>query len=119
AFLLLAAQAADDALHLLDLLVADALAAAVAALQAVQDVLPHRQRRLQAARPVAAPLQLPAEVPLLREPLDAQEAPLPRLRVRVSPLDLDRHRPPPRPAAARRTPAGRPAAASPSAAAPA
>src|SRR5262245_60099583 len=80
ALLLLAARVAHDPLHLLDLLVADALAAAVAALQAVQDVLPHRQRRLQAARPVAAPLQLPAEVPLLREPLHAQEAPLPGLR---------------------------------------
>src|SRR5439155_19941019 len=91
--------------HLLDLLhvlVADALPPAVAPLQAVQDVLPHGPGRLQAARPVAAPLQLPAEVPLLGELLRGEVAALAALRVGVVPLDLDAHGPPPRSPAASR-----------------
>src|SRR5262245_22564045 len=78
----------EDAFHLLHVLVADALAAAVAPLQAVEDVFPHRDRRLQAARPLPATLQLPAEAPLAREALGGQEAALPRLRVGVGPLDF-------------------------------
>src|SRR6202035_4071542 len=112
-------QPLDDALDLLDVLVADALAAAVAALEAVEDMVPHGGRRLQAARPLAAPLQLPLEAPDVGEALGAQEAALPRLGVGVSPLDLE-HRPAlPSDAGGPETPRGPPAAASSSAARPA
>src|SRR4051794_6588457 len=84
-------QVLDDALDLLDVLVADALAAAVAALEAVEDVLPHGPGGLQTARPVAAALQLPLETPLAGEVFGAEEAALPGFRVLVGPLDLDGH----------------------------
>src|SRR5207237_571143 len=77
--------------HLLQILVTDPFAAAVAALQTVVDVLPHFQRRLQAARPLAAALELPLEPPLAGEFVDAQEAPLAGLGVHIGPLDLDGH----------------------------
>src|SRR5437016_3313226 len=66
----------EEALDLFDVLVADALAAAIAAAQAIQDVLPHRPRRFQVLRPVAAPLQFPLETPLPGPLLGAQEATL-------------------------------------------
>src|SRR5262249_19255508 len=82
-----------DALHLFDVLIADAFAAAVAALQAVQDVLPHGPGRLQPLGPVAAALELPLEAPHAGEALGAQEAALLGLGVGGSPLDLHRRRP--------------------------
>src|SRR5439155_4048127 len=94
----LAAQLRDDAADLVQVLIADALAAAVAALEAVVDVLPHLQRRLKAARPLAAALELPLEPPLAGEFPGAQEAALAALGVHIGPLDLHRHddQPPPR-----------------------
>src|SRR5947208_1522658 len=85
------APVSQEALDLLDVLVADALAAAIAAAQAVQDVLPHRPCRFQVLRPVAASLQFPLEAPLAGPLLGAQEAALSRLRVGIGPLDLDGH----------------------------
>src|SRR5207248_1583302 len=75
----------EEALDLLDILVADALATAIAATQAVEDMLPHRPRRFQVLRPVAASLQFPFEAPRAGPLLGAQEAPLSRLRVGIGP----------------------------------
>src|SRR5262245_48364299 len=55
------APSGQDALDLDDVLIADPFAAAVAALEAVEDVFPHGSRRLEPAGPFAAALELPAE----------------------------------------------------------
>src|SRR5262249_25200500 len=84
-------QVAEDALHLGEVVVVHALAAAVAALQAVEYVLPHLARRQQAVRPLAAALGLPLEAPLPGELVGAEEPAFAALRVFIGPLDLDSH----------------------------
>src|SRR5262245_3139840 len=83
-----AAHFGEDLLDLGDVLVADALAAAVTAVQAAQDVLPHRHGRREAARPFATALQLPAEAPLAGEFLGTEEPPRAAVGIGVRPFDL-------------------------------
>src|SRR5687767_13900339 len=71
----------QDAFDLRHIFITDALAAAIAAFQTVEDVLPHDARRLEASRPFTAPLDLPAELPDAGEALGAEEAPLARFRI--------------------------------------
>ena len=69
-------EVAKDFLDLFDVLVVDPLAPPITALHAFQNVLPHGPRRLQSARPFAAPLQLPAKSPDAREALGTEIAAL-------------------------------------------
>src|SRR5712692_1682040 len=78
----------QDFLDLLDILQLHPFAAPVAAVQRVEDVLPHGSRRLKPARPLAAPLQFPAKLPHPREALGTQKAPLARRRVEVVPFNF-------------------------------
>ena len=81
-------QVGQDPLDLLHILVADSFTAAVAALQAIEHVLPHGSSGLQAARPRPAPLQLPAEMPFAGKLLRAKKTPLAAFRIGVGPFDL-------------------------------
>ena len=81
----------ENALHLFDVLVGDALATPVAALEGVQKEFPHRFCRLQPLRPFAAALELPFEAPDAGESLGTEKATLAAFRVLVCPLDLDGH----------------------------
>src|SRR5438128_873644 len=85
----------QDAFNLIHIGIADALTAAVAATQAVEDVLPHGPGRLQLALPGPAAFQLPAEPPHAGKPFRAQEAALTGRRVAVGPLDFHNSRRPP------------------------
>src|SRR5437868_14189141 len=77
------AQVLKNSLDLLDILIAHAFAPAIAALQAVQNVLPHGPRRLQAARPFATPLQLPLEAPLPGETFRTKKTALAALKISI------------------------------------
>src|SRR5262245_48349306 len=77
-----------NSLNLFDVFVTDAFATAVAALQAVENVLPHGAGRREAARPLAATLQLPAKTPFAGELLRTKKPPLPRDVIGVGPLDV-------------------------------
>src|SRR5690242_474578 len=78
----------EDPLDLRDVLIAHSLATAIAALKAIQHMLPHGAGGLQAARPFAAPLQLPFELPLPGKAFRTKEAPLATLGIGIGPLNL-------------------------------
>src|SRR5207247_1299655 len=88
---------AQDALHLIDVLIADALAAPIASLQAAEHMLPHLLGWLQPLGPLSPALQFPLEEPLPGELLGTQEALLSRCGVFIRPAYLDRHCRPPSP----------------------
>jgi hypothetical protein len=84
-------QVVNDALNLIEVLIADPFAAPVTAMQAIEDVLPHGERRHQTAAPLTAALQLGFEPPLPGEAMHAKEAALAGCRIGVGPLDFDGH----------------------------
>src|SRR5262249_35357965 len=82
---------AKHALDLFHVLVAYALAAAIAALDALEHVLPHVSCWLERAPAHVAPLQPIGELPFARELGRAEVSPLAAVRVGVLPLDFNAH----------------------------